>query len=312
MTARGEVRCSIIIPAYNAEGFVAAAVRSALAQGPEAEVIVVDDGSTDGTAAAADIEGATVVRRENGGCPAARLTGLERATGEFFVFLDADDELVPGAVAAHCRAMSLHPEAAMVFGSNHRIDERGQRIDTNHQSPFETRDPGRVALSVTPAPSQCMYRRSSFEAVGGYDPKLRLCEDSDINIRITAVGSIVCHGEMVANYRLHGGQSTKRPSRIARAHLGVIRRHLGPDGRFADPQALGRCEAKWKRYYGRNMPMEIARTAFAGDFGGSTSATRTFLSFLPQSAWGAASHLPKLVRRQGGRSAGAARAGSRP
>lgn len=295
-------RCSVVIPAYNAADFVVQAVQSALSQCPEVpQVIVVDDGSSDATAALVEkIAGVTLIRQENAGCPAARLAGLKHATGDFFVFLDADDELTPGAIAAHLAAMDAAPQAAMVFGSNHRIDAAGQRIATFRHDPFETADPHHVAFAVTPAPSQCMYRRAAFEAVGGYDPALRLCEDSDLNIRITQSGSIICHGEMVLDYRMHGGQSTKRPSRICRAHLGVIRSHLGPGGRFADAPALARCMKKWKRYYGQNMPVEIVRTALRRDFPGSASALKTFMSCLPQSAMGALTNAPRLLRNRFG------------
>lgn len=293
-------QCSVIIPAYNAADFVVQAVQSALRQRPEVpQVIVVDDGSSDATAALVEgIEGVTLIRQANAGCPAARLAGLKQATGAFFVFLDADDELLPGAIAAHLAAMDAAPQAAMVFGSNHRIDATGQRIGTYPQDPFETADPHVVALKVTPAPSQCMYRRSAFESVGGYNPALRLCEDSDLNIRITQAGSIVCHGEMVLNYRIHGGQSTKRPSKICRAHLGVIRSHMGESGAFADAKALARCLKKWKHYYGQNMPVEIMRTALRRDLNGSGAALKTFVACLPQSAIGAAQNLPKLLLRR--------------
>lgn len=295
-------RCSVVIPAYNAAEFVVQAVQSALDQDPRPQVIVVDDGSRDATAElVAALPDVTLVRQENAGCPAARLRGLDLATGEFFVFLDADDELTPGAIAAHLSAMDATPGAAMVFGSNHRIDATGHRIATYVQPVFETDDPHRVALSVTPTPSQCMYRRSAFEAVGGYDPTLRLCEDSDLNIRITAAGSILCHGRMVLNYRMHGNQSTKRPSRICRAHLGVIRKHLGPGGAFADPQALSRTLRRWKRYYGRNIPAEIVRMAMRLDLAAARSASGIFIAGLPHSAIGAVGNFPVLLKKLGRR-----------
>lgn len=304
MSDTSHPRCSVVIPAYNAADFVVQAVESALRQTPEVpQVIVVDDGSTDDTARLVGrIPGVTLIRQTNAGCPAARLTGLARATGEFLVFLDADDLLTQGAIAAHLAAMDAAPQAAMVFGSNHRIDAAGRRIGTYPQTPFETRDPHHVALQVTPAPSQCMYRRAAFDAVGGYDPALRLCEDSDINIRITAAGSILCHGDMVLEYRMHAGQSTKRPSRICRAHLGVIRSHLGPGGAFADAPALNGCMKKWKRYYGRNIPVEIMRTALRGEFAAATAAIGTFAACLPHSAVGAVGHAPALLRNRISRS----------
>lgn len=300
MPDRQRPRCSVIIPAYNAAAFVMEAIESVLCQTPDTpQVIVVDDGSTDDTARqVAGMPGVTLIQQANAGCPAARLAGLAQATGDVLIFLDADDRMTTGAIATHLAAMDAAPQAAMVFGANHRINAAGRRIGTYPQDPFETRDPHRVALQVTPAPSQCMYRRAAFDAVGGYDPSLRLCEDSDINIRITAAGSILCHGSMVLDYRMHAGQSTKRPSRICRAHLRVIRSHLGPHGAFADATALNRCMAKWKRYYGRTIPAEIVRTALRRDFTGAWAAIQTFTACLPHSAVGAIGHGPTLLRNR--------------
>ena len=289
-------RCSVIIPAYNAADFVVQAVQSALRQTAEApEVIVVDDGSEDATAALVDgIKGVTLIRQANQGPSAARMSGFAASRGEFVIFLDADDELAAGAIAAHISALE-GSKAAMVFGSNYRINEAGRRIGSNQQARFETRDRGLIALQVTPTPSQCMYRRTAIEAVGGYDLTLDLCEDIDLNLRLSRIGAILCHGEFVANYRMHAGQATKEPAKICRAHLGLMRRHLG-----ADAAALLRCLKKWQRYYGGNIPAEIARSTLRGDVKGAVTALNTFLSCLPQSAIGAVRNVPNLVRRRFG------------
>jgi glycosyltransferase involved in cell wall biosynthesis len=293
-------RCSVVIPAYNAADFVVQAVESARGQTPDTpQVIVVDDGSTDDTARLVEgIPGVTLIRQANGGRSAARMAGFTRTATEFVIFLDADDELTPGAVTAHLVGMAAAPRAAMVFGSNLRIDKMGRETGLYTQTPFETGDPHLVAYQVTPTPSQCMYRHAAVAASGGFDVARDLCEDPDLNIRIVAQGTIACHGALVARYRMHDGQSTKRPSKICRAHLDVIRTHLGPGGAFADPAALNRCMKKWKRYYGQNMPVEIMRTALRRDFPGSGAALRTFASCLPYSAVGAVTHVPTLLKKR--------------
>lgn len=299
---RGEVgappspRVSVIIPAYNGAAFVVQAVQSARRQTPAPQVIVVDDGSNDETATLVEsLTDVTLIRQANQGVSAARMNGLAVSSGEFVMFLDADDELISGAIAAHISALD-GSDAAMVFGSNYRIDGAGRRIDCNQQARFETRDRGLIALQVTPTPSQCMYRRAALEAVGGYDRTLRLCEDIDLNLRISRVGTILCHGAFVANHRIHAGQVTKQPAKICRAHLGLLRHHLG-----AEAAALPRCLSKWRRYYGGNIPPEIVRSIRRGDVKGSVMALKTFLSCLPQSAIGAVCNAPKLIRRRFGR-----------
>jgi len=95
------MRISVVIPAYNIEAYVEGAIRSVIAQDPPAhEIVVVDDGSTDRTAAVASgSEGIILVRQPNRGLAAARNAGADRATGDAIFFLDADDELLPGALA---------------------------------------------------------------------------------------------------------------------------------------------------------------------------------------------------------------------
>ena len=89
-------RVAVVIPAFHAEEFLAAAVRSVQCQTEEdVELVVVDDGSTDGTAEAAERLGVTVVRQENAGPGAARNAGVAATTAPFLAFLDADDWFAP-------------------------------------------------------------------------------------------------------------------------------------------------------------------------------------------------------------------------
>lgn len=288
--SKGGFDCTIVIPAYNAASYVEETVHSALAQDPEYPpvVIVVDDGSSDNTLELVqNIPGVTAVQQKNGGRAAACNTGLDMATTTFVMFLDSDDTLLPGALEAHLRAFGTHPHAVMVYGSNHVIDENGKRLESRQQPAFETRDIERIAASVTPCGSQVLYRRDAVNAAGKFDPTLRVSEDVDMSLRLPDLGSIVCHGEFVMNYRRHGAQLTKRPSRICRTHLKVIARALGPHGRHPDAGAQRRVNAKWKAFYGQNIPAETIRHAAAGRFGESLMAGTTFLKSLPYSGIGA-------------------------
>ena len=105
-----ETLLSIVIPAYNVERYLCACLDSVVQQdNGRIEVVLVDDGSTDGTGALCDEYGARfsfiqVYHRENGGLSAARNTGIRHATGRYVSFLDSDDRLAPGAVERICRA----------------------------------------------------------------------------------------------------------------------------------------------------------------------------------------------------------------
>lgn len=116
-------RFSIIVPVYNVQNYLAACVKSVAEQTGERdwECILVDDGSTDMSGAmcdvfAAEIPGMQAVHRENGGLAAARNTGLKHAQGEWVLFLDSDDAMAPGLLAALRTELAAHPEYDWFIG----------------------------------------------------------------------------------------------------------------------------------------------------------------------------------------------------
>src|SRR5262249_22609977 len=118
---------SIIITTFNHARFLADAIRSALAQTvTPSEVIVVDDGSTDDPAqVVAGFPEVRMIRQSNQGLAAARNTGWRAAVGDHVVFLDADDRLLPDALALNLRQFSRSPDCALVFGGYRWIDVEG-------------------------------------------------------------------------------------------------------------------------------------------------------------------------------------------
>ena len=116
-------RVSVVIPAYNAEAYIGRALRSVLGQRRGAdEVIVVDDGSTDGTAAAVGAFGESVryIRQEKSGASAARNAGIAAASGEWIAFLDADDEWLPGRLERQLALLARNRELVWVSGNYER------------------------------------------------------------------------------------------------------------------------------------------------------------------------------------------------
>src|SRR5918995_1252705 len=109
---------SVVIPCYNQAHFLVEAIESVLAQSyPRFEIVVVDDGSTDDTSeVAARYPGVRYVYQNNQGVSAARNSGLARSEGEYVVFLDADDRLLPEALEAGLRCLEARPECAFVSG----------------------------------------------------------------------------------------------------------------------------------------------------------------------------------------------------
>ena len=123
---------SVVIPAYNAAALIGDTIASVLAQSRGSfEIVVVDDGSTDDTAAVVEAIGdprIRLVRQENRGIAGARRTGTEHATFDLICYLDADDRLTPTALSTLEDALAARPDAVLVYGENVRIDLSGRPL----------------------------------------------------------------------------------------------------------------------------------------------------------------------------------------
>jgi glycosyltransferase involved in cell wall biosynthesis len=179
---------SVIIPTFNRCGLVREAVASACVQrGTEFEVVIVDDGSTDDTAAALENEfGARVriLRTENRGVAAARNLGVAASRGELIAFLDSDDLWLPGKLAAQTAFFAARPEAEICQTEEIWI-RNGVRVNpcAHHRKPSgDIFEPSLRRCLVSP--SAVMLRRELFERVGGFDERLLVCEDYDLWLRI--------------------------------------------------------------------------------------------------------------------------------
>ena len=124
---------SIIIPIYNYAHVIARAIESVLTQHDASfELIIIDDGSTDNTTAVAEsytkkMANVIYIRQENNGAASARNQGARVSKGDYLLFLDADDELLPGALAAFRRFIALHPEAEMIAAGHTSIEANGKQ-----------------------------------------------------------------------------------------------------------------------------------------------------------------------------------------
>ncbi len=174
------VTISVVIPAYNAAATIAAAIESALAQTrPPDEIIVVDDGSRDDTAAVVERFGAAVrlVRQTNAGCGQARNTGVRAARGNWLAFLDADDLWQPTKLARQMPE-TADPQVAVIVCRARSKD--GRRLPRRFT--FDDLWAGNDAIV-----SSSLVRRSVFEEAGGFW-KERACEDYHLWLRLTAAG----------------------------------------------------------------------------------------------------------------------------
>jgi len=283
-------KVSVIIPTYNTGSFIRETLDSVVAlAGVTTEVIVIDDGSVDSTPdIAKTYPGVIVHRQKNAGDSAARKKGLELATGEFVIFLDHDDVLHPEAAVLHLAELVADPELDMVFGSNLLIDSDGKQIGENMQ-PRRKFSGADVVMHTTPSFSQCMYRRSSLDRIGGFRAEAKASADIDLNLRLLGWRQAgLCHGKVVMSYRYHPGQQTRSPSKLFRQHMAVLTDILGPRGGLPNEPLLRTAHRYWGRYYGRYIPMEIVRAASRRDWPKLRLATGAFAGALPFSAIGAA------------------------
>jgi glycosyltransferase involved in cell wall biosynthesis len=244
---------SIVIPTYNHAHFLGEAIESALAQGSVAtEIIVVDDGSTDDPAAVVSrYPGVRLIRQKNAGLAAARNTGWRAASGAFVVFLDADDRLLPGAVEANLLLHSANPGCAFVYGRYRLISADGTvrkepLLVPIGQDPFA----GFLRGNAVGMHGTVMYRRECLEDSGGFDPALLACEDYDLYLRLSRTHKVACSPELIADYRMHGRNMSRRYPFMLDWALATLRRQRraargNPDHRQPYRDGI----RNWKRHY---------------------------------------------------------------
>ncbi|MDO4803826.1 MAG: glycosyltransferase family A protein [Lachnospiraceae bacterium] len=200
MQANSNSGMSVIIPAYNASGYLKEAVRSVRSQNWEGglEIIVVDDGSKDSTAADAMTLGCRVISTPNQGPAAARNEGLAASSGRLIFFLDADDVLAGGAFASLSAPMIGDPGMMAVFGKAR--DFISPDIPEGEAKKIRCRE-GSYGGRLTGC---AILRREVFEEIGVFDASLKSGETVDFMMRLRAsclrVGNIP---ETVLLRRLH-------------------------------------------------------------------------------------------------------------
>jgi glycosyltransferase involved in cell wall biosynthesis len=179
---------SVIIPTYNRAGYLREAVDSVLNQGFRGfELIVVDDGSTDGTPRLLREYGDSirVLRQENQGVSAARNAGIASGRAELIAFLDSDDVWLPGKLARQVEFFRQNPEILIcqteeLWVKNGRRVNPGQRHRKRGGMIFESS----LELCLV-SPSAVMLRRELFDRVGLFDERLPACEDYDLWLRVS-------------------------------------------------------------------------------------------------------------------------------
>jgi glycosyltransferase involved in cell wall biosynthesis len=219
---------SVVIPVFNGERYLGEALESVLAQTYRpVEVIVVDDGSTDGSAAIArSFQGVRVLEQARGGPAVARNAGAVDSTGEFLAFHDADDLLPEDKLERQIGHLLEHPEVGCVLGRQELMLEPGVELPewAKLDPGFAERRPDIVELGAVPLISMVM-RRSLFVACGGFDPAYVHGEDADFLLRARERAPVVTLDSVVLRRRVHSGNLSHDLSALRTGTFRVLRDH---------------------------------------------------------------------------------------
>lgn len=226
---------SVVIPAYNAERTLAGTLRSVQRQSHAAlEIIVVDDGSRDGTVALARSLAARdprirVIAKQNGGAAKARNIGIAASKGRFIAPLDHDDVWHPDKIDRQLAVMRAHADIGYVYTHYRRIGEDDAILYSCTESPIE----GAVYLrsllyNFVGNGSSLLVRREALEEIGGYTGMhrrpgdMRLVEDWVIQLLIARRWKVGCVGAFLTGYRLTGGSLSEDEEEMARSHIAML------------------------------------------------------------------------------------------
>lgn len=232
---------SVVIPAFNAQRFLARTLASALAQTyKNIEVLVIDDGSTDDTRSiieefAASDGRVRSIRTQNRGVALARNLGIQNARGSYIAFLDADDLWHPTKIERQVEAIDVHRSDASWAGvyTFHRTIDESDQFTGNGQTVRGCSGyilARNFVLKFIGNGSNLLVRRDAALAVGGFDPSYAAegiggCEDLDFELRLAARYRIEAVRLFLVGYRVYKGNMSSDGSRMARSMSETIARH---------------------------------------------------------------------------------------
>ena len=229
-------RVTVIVPAFNAEATLRATMASVTGQSHRnLEIFIVDDGSTDGTAALADEIAAedpriTVIRQVNGGVARARNTALARATGEYVAWIDADDLWRPEKIARQLGVFAASAEPLAFVYTGYRLIDEADVILANRRPLVDVSGwtvCQQIATNFFSNVSSIMVPRELAQELGGHDPVLRDegiegAEDLLLQLRLALRGPAGCLRSAPVGYRMHSANMSRGHARAARSNLRAL------------------------------------------------------------------------------------------
>lgn len=245
-------RVSVVIPVYNREALIARAIDSVLAQrGCDFELIVVNDGSTDGTRELLDGYGQDIraIHQQNAGRSAARNAGMEAAEGEFVALLDSDDTWHENKLEAQLAFHEAQPELGLsahgieVAHEDGRVEAKPPKVDIQalKDRPYET-----LMDHFAFFPSVMMVKRSLSSEIGHFSCDYHGAEDLDFALKIARRAPVSVFPDCLTRMYQHGGQTSRK--QLAKENVRVLRKHLELFGEDFDAAMKAKLTKKIARY----------------------------------------------------------------
>jgi len=277
---------TVVVPCYNAAGWISVSLRSALTQDwPALEVLVVDDGSTDNSVdlVKSQFPAVRVLQQRNGGAAAARNAGIQAARGDWIAFLDSDDFWLPGKLRAQMELLSARPEAQISstsweFWDSEDADPTAEllsRLQTQETSQGQS-GPAAVwvyhelLLGCYVWTSTVVARTELLRKLGGFDTGLKIGEDYDLWLRASRLTPLARVHRPLALYRLHPASLTKQTPAV-NYEADVVGRaverwgYASPDGRHARPADVSRSLARtWQNFGAAHLEAGHSKQALRG------------------------------------------------
>jgi glycosyltransferase involved in cell wall biosynthesis len=254
---------SVVIPCYNQGRFLSEAIDSVVNQThSQHEIIVIDDGSTDlSQSVARQYRAVRYFYQSNQGVSAARNAGIRQSRGTYLTFLDADDRLLPNALAAGIDCFHKSQSCGFVVGRYRRIATDGSPIsEPNRPSGAHDFYDALLRGNIIGVPATVMFRRAAVESVGGFNSRFKMGEDYDLALRIARIFTVVEYDSVVAEYRRHNQNATLNYRLCLRASVEVL--HEQWHYVRENPQykmALRAGIANWKKHYAEMMIDELRK-----------------------------------------------------
>lgn len=231
---------SIITPTYNRADFLPEAIESVLTQDYENfEFLIIDDGSTDNSKEVIDrYTDCGKIRyfyQENSGQSVARNKGIAEAKGNFICFLDSDNRWLPGKLSSSIRAFESHPEVDIVYGDVVLINEDGKEFSRKNMQRYSGRITKELLKNNCVSMNTTMTRTEKIREIGGFSSHVKVADDFDLWLRLSASCSYLYIPEMMADYRVMKNQISSDKTRRINSNEEIIQRFLKDNPNLLSP-----------------------------------------------------------------------------